>query len=217
MPPHIAGTPAARIHQGNDLWHHQGKALSPLADGDNAVVSTATASGKTPVFHLRSLHLLADEPEATVLVFHPAKALANGQLLRWRRFLQQAGHDPSKVQQITGDSPMRSREPALSRASVLLMTPDMAHAWLLRNTHRPANRNFLSHLRLVITGEAHVYEDVLGWLRWREFSNKLPRGHKTLDAVSGRPLLLAVIVDHFSKAGRPGEERVVTNARLLTE
>lgn len=52
MPPHIAGTPAARIHQDKDLWHHQGKALSLLADGENVVISTATASGRTLVFHL---------------------------------------------------------------------------------------------------------------------------------------------------------------------
>lgn len=54
MPPHIAGTPAARIHQDKDLWHYQGKALSLLADGENVVVSTATASGRTLVFHLRA-------------------------------------------------------------------------------------------------------------------------------------------------------------------
>ena len=50
----------------------------------------------------------------------------------------------------------------LAQASICLMTPDIAHAWLIRTDTIPIQRQFLHNLRLMITDEAHVYEDVLG-------------------------------------------------------
>ena len=57
---------------------------------------------------------------------------------------------------------MRQRQDLLRTASVILMTPDVVHAWMIRHAHSPAVSSFLRRLRLIITDEAHVYEDVLG-------------------------------------------------------
>ena len=67
------------------------------------------------------------------------------------------------VQQITGDTPMRHREQLLSKATVALVTPEVGHAWLVRTVRGPAQTMFLANLRIAVTGEAHVYEDVLGY------------------------------------------------------
>ena len=162
LPAHLADTPAARIHSSNTLWSHQARALDLLHLGHNIVIATPTASGKTLVFHLHSLDLSARDPEARTLVFYPAKALANDQFLRWTAAAQAAGLPPNCVQQITGDTPMRQREQLLGQATVALMTPDIVHAWLIRTASNHAQRQFLARLRLAITDEAHVYEDVLG-------------------------------------------------------
>lgn len=162
LPQHISQSPAARIHPMDTLWSHQALALDELAAGRNVVVSTPTASGKTLMFHLHALHLIDQEPGSAVLVLYPAKALANDQLLRWKAAFQSAGMPPDSVQQITGDVPVRRRLDLTRSSNILLMTPDVVHAWLIRNAHLPQVSALLRRLRLVITDEAHVYEDVLG-------------------------------------------------------
>ena len=162
VPAHLVASGAALIHNSETVWNHQGKALDLAHDSKNIVVATPTASGKTLIFQLHTFHLIATHPDAKILAFYPAKALANDQLLRWRACAETAGLGPQAIQQITGDTPMRQREEMLARASICLMTPDIAHAWLIRTASIPIQREFLRKIRLIITDEAHVYEDVLG-------------------------------------------------------
>ena len=162
IPPHIQSTPVAKIHPHDSLWNHQALATQELLTGTNVVVATPTASGKTLIFHLHTLTMLHHDPQAATLVLYPAKALANDLLMRLKQAAQTAGFSPDSIQQITGDVPMRQRQDLLRTASVILMTPDVVHAWMIRSAHSPAVSAFLRRLRLIITDEAHVYEDVLG-------------------------------------------------------
>ena len=162
VPPFLLGSKALAIHPHPTLWIHQGRALGILNNGHNAVIATPTASGKTLVFMLYIFHVAEADPRARALVFYPAKALANDQLLRWKEAAALAGVNPDAIQQITGDTPMRQREQLLDRATVALVTPDVVHAWLIRTARGPAQRRFLADLRVAVTDEAHVYEDVLG-------------------------------------------------------
>ena len=68
----------------NPLWSHQAQALEILAQGDNLVLSTGAASGKSLVFHCLAFHKALLDPAARVLVFYPLKALAEDQLCGWR-------------------------------------------------------------------------------------------------------------------------------------
>ena len=61
------------------------------------VVATPTASGKTLIFHLHALTMLHRDPQAATLVLYPAKALANDQLIHWKRAAQTAGFSPDCV------------------------------------------------------------------------------------------------------------------------
>ena len=70
--------------------------------------------------------------------------------------------EPESLQQITGDTPMRRREQLLQRATVALLTPGEVHAWLIRTARGAAQTRFLTNLRVAVTDEAHVHEDVLG-------------------------------------------------------
>ena len=69
---------------------------------------------------------------------------------------------PESIQQITGDTPMRLREQLLQRATVALVTPDVVHEWLIRTARSAAQMRFPANLRVAVTGEAHVHEDVAG-------------------------------------------------------
>ena len=162
IPDHLLGSKSQQIHPHSTVYNHQAVALNLLYEGQNVVVSTPTASGKTLVFMMHVLHITETNPDATALVFYPAKALANDRLIRWKAAANAAEIDPEAVQQITGDTPMRHREAILNRAKVALVTPDVVHAWLIRTARGPAQKRFLANLRVAVTDEAHVYEDLLG-------------------------------------------------------
>ena len=71
--------------QDKSMWLHQAGALQELVHGNNVGVATATASGKSRIFQLWTLHQLMTDPDATALVFYPTKALANDQANSWNR------------------------------------------------------------------------------------------------------------------------------------
>ena len=110
----------------------------------------------------RTYRVTKADPDATELVFYPAKALANDQLIRWKSAAEAANVYPESIQQITGDTPMRLREQLLNGATVALLPPDVVHAWLIRTARTPAQKRFLANLRVAVTDGAHVHEDVPG-------------------------------------------------------
>ena len=147
---------------GGELWLHQAEALSALNRGENVVVATATASGKSLVFQAWTLHGIKSSPEPTTLVFYPTKALANDQERRWLEACELVGLPQETIGKINGDVSVNQRDPIISRARVVIMTPDVCHAWMTRRADSQAVRGFLGRLRNVIIDEAHVYEDVFG-------------------------------------------------------
>ena len=144
------------------IWLHQARALQELSDGNNVGVATATASGKSRVFQLWTLHQLMTDPDATCLVFYPTKALANDQSDSWNKRCADVGLPPKTVGQINGDVPTNQRDGIIGNSRVVIMTPDVCHAWLTRNAEAPRVRKFLGGLRIIIIDEAHTYESVFG-------------------------------------------------------
>lgn len=150
---HLAQSYAAGIYS------HQALAIQHSLAGDDVCLSTSTASGKSLVFMATAAHELLSDPVARVLVLYPAKALIQDQLAKWNNLLAplslQAGF-------IDGSVPVAERNEILFRRRVILMTPDVAQAWLMRNLNEKAVAAFRSHLRLLILDEAHVYDGVFG-------------------------------------------------------
>ena len=129
-PAAIAGGPAWPITgsaaHGQALWLHQANALHELEQGNNIAMATSTASGKTLVFQLWTLHQLAQDPEATALVFYPTKALANDQARRWRESCRTLGLDGNAVGQIDGDVSVSKRDGIMNESRIILATPTCA-------------------------------------------------------------------------------------------
>lgn len=144
------------------LWRHQAVALKAFAAGNNVVLSTGTASGKSLVFQAAAIKRLQEDDEAVVLVFYPLKALAADQDASWRRALSKAGMPGDWIASITGDVQIPDRIAALENARVLIATPDVCHAWIMRGLAGRTSREFLARLDLLIVDEAHVLEAVFG-------------------------------------------------------
>ncbi|HEY8964107.1 MAG TPA: DEAD/DEAH box helicase, partial [Alphaproteobacteria bacterium] len=147
------------------VWRHQAEALEAVDEGfSNAVVSTATASGKSLIFQLASIHKILSHPEAghRALVFYPTLALNNDQHQSWKKIFEAAKFDPSHLAVIDGSVPVADREAILKHAKVALMTPDVVHAWLMGNLRSEAVQGFLRGLALKTLDEAHIYDGVFG-------------------------------------------------------
>ena len=133
LPDHIKDMPIALIHRHDTLWNQQALGLNELHLYSNVVVVTTTAPGKTLAFHLLTVELKAVRTGCRV-----------GSLHRAADHRRRPGAPPPA---------------APDTATILVMTPGVVHAWMLRTAHAPRIAAFLRRLRLVITGETRVPVD----------------------------------------------------------
>ena len=146
----------------NPLWSHQAQALNFLEQGDNLVLSTGTASGKSLVFRCLAFHKVLLDRAARILVFYPLKALAEDQLCGWRDMAKSLGFPEETIGRIDGSVLVKDREWILQNARIVIMTPDVCHAWLMSNLALPAVLEFVRSLSTLILDEAHTLEGVFG-------------------------------------------------------
>ena len=66
------------------------------------------------------------------------------------------------VGRIDGSVPVRNREEILQTARIIVMTPDVCHAWLMFRLAQPGVREFVRSLNTLIMDEAHILEGVFG-------------------------------------------------------
>lgn len=144
------------------LWRHQSMALEKLFERENVVVATGTASGKSLIFQLYAFDRILRDRTTKVLVFYPLKALASDQYTRWQRLAVDLGFEPESVAKIDGDVLTVERAKLMEAANVVLMTPDVCQAWLMRSVGTAPVRRFFERLSMLVLDEAHVYESVFG-------------------------------------------------------
>lgn len=141
------------------LYSHQAAAIEACLGGAHVCLATATASGKSLVFMSIAADILLRDPNARVLALYPARALIQDQLAKWNALANPLG---LRVAHIDGGVAVDQRVALLDSAHVVLMTPDVAHAWLMNQLSNPAVRRFLDRVRLLVADEAHVYEGAFG-------------------------------------------------------
>ncbi|MBL9116684.1 MAG: DEAD/DEAH box helicase [Verrucomicrobiaceae bacterium] len=139
------------------LYCHQAKAIDAVLAGEDVCLATSTASGKSLVFQSIACHLALSDPKTLVIAVYPARALVQDQLVKWRGI---AGPLGVRVGQIDGSVSLKERQSILDTSSVVVMTPDVVHTWLLRTA--ATNRANLERLRLLVLDEAHVYSGAFG-------------------------------------------------------
>lgn len=158
--PRVREVLARRYPKG--LYLHQARAIDALLDGGDVCVATPTASGKTLSFVAYAAHTLLEagaKRPAKVVALYPARALIQDQLEVWRDFLRDLD---LRVAIVDGGVPVAERAGVVGAADVILMTPDVAHAWLLGRVRDRAPRAVLAALRLLVLDEAHTYAGAFG-------------------------------------------------------
>ena len=143
----------------NGLYSHQAAGIEAALAGRDLCVATSTASGKTLIFTSVACHALTMDEKARVLALYPARALIQDQIEKWRAVLSPFGFHAGVID---GGVPVAGRAAILESSHVVLMTPDVAHAWLLAHIGEREIARFLDRLGLLILDEAHVYDGVFG-------------------------------------------------------
>ena len=139
------------------LYQHQALAIEHLLTGADVCLETSTSSGKSAVFSAYAAHQLLQNPGGLVLAMYPTKGLLSDQLQKWEAFAQTMG---ITVGRIDGPVHASQRKAILASADVLLMTPDVVHAWLLGKSAE--HMQHLRRISLVVVDEAHMYSGVFG-------------------------------------------------------
>ena len=138
------------------LYRHQAEAWEAARRGENVVVTTGTASGKSLAFNLPVLDAIAREPKTRALYLYPTKALAQDQA-RSLAELRLKGLRPAIYD---GDTPSERRWQIRKWSNAVLTNPDMLHVGVL--PHHDRWGDVLANLRYVVVDEAHVYRGVFG-------------------------------------------------------
>ncbi|MBN1451010.1 MAG: DEAD/DEAH box helicase [Anaerolineales bacterium] len=147
------------------LYSHQSRAWTHTRAGENIVLATGTASGKTLAYNLPVLASLLEDPNARALYLFPTKALTQDQeavishqlsvikpLVTDNWSLKTAIYD--------GDTPKRDRPAIRKNACILLTNPDMLHTGIL--PHHTNWADFFRNLKFVVIDELHTYRGVFG-------------------------------------------------------
>ncbi|MEJ5928741.1 DEAD/DEAH box helicase [Corynebacterium sp. H128] len=157
--------PALRAHLTDtgikQLFSHQAEVAQRAFDGQHAVVSTGTSSGKSLGYLLPILSALQADPTACALYLTPTKALGSDQLSTALRLTK----DIPELRNIApapydGDTPTDARSGIRDSSRFIFSNPDMVHASLLANHVRWGR--LLRHLKFVVIDECHSYRGVFG-------------------------------------------------------
>lgn len=162
------------------LYTHQAETWKVLDRGENAVVVTPTASGKTLCYNLPVLTRLLSDPEARAFYLFPTKALSEDQLHEFHGIVEEMG---SSVRAFTydGDTPQDARKAIRERANVVFTNPDMLHAGIL--PHHTKWTKVFENLRYIVIDELHTYRGVYG----SHFANVLRRLKRVCEFYGANP------------------------------
>lgn len=141
------------------LYSHQAAALKAVQSGEDLVVVTPTASGKTLCYNLPVLQTLLEDEEARALYLFPTKALAQDQVAELMAWSDELG-GRVKTYTYDGDTPGDARIAIRAAGSIVVTNPDMLHSGIL--PHHTKWMRLFENLKYVVIDELHIYRGVFG-------------------------------------------------------
>ncbi len=163
--------------QWTELRDIQERAVAPILDGRDVLISSATASGKTEAAFLPICSVLTDSARDSLGVVYiaPLKALINDQRLRLGDLFEQID---APVTPWHGDIPAHVKRRVVERPrGALLITPESLEAlFVTRGTSVPT---LAANLRFVVVDELHAF---IGSERGRQLQSLMHR----LEVAAGR-------------------------------
>jgi DEAD/DEAH box helicase domain-containing protein len=157
LAPAIRGGLASRGIE--ELYAHQAEAIEAVHAGEDVVVVTPTASGKSLCYTLPILQSLAEDPAARSLLLFPTKALGQDQVAEITELARASSLDV-RAATYDGDTPAPIRQAIRTAGQVVVSNPDMLHSAIL--PHHTKWYELFEQLRFVVVDELHTYRGVFG-------------------------------------------------------
>jgi DEAD/DEAH box helicase domain-containing protein len=143
-----------------ELFAHQAQAIDAALKGEDVLVATPTASGKTICYGVPVLQaLLESHGAARSLFLFPTKALSQDQSAGLTALIEALGEDWHAFT-YDGDTPPAVRRTLRDRGHAVLTNPWMLHAGILPN-HAKWSELFRG-LRYIVIDEVHTLSGVFG-------------------------------------------------------
>ncbi len=162
------------------LYTHQAEACGAVWAGDDVVVVTPTASGKSLCYNIPVFQRIHHQPEARALYLFPTKALAQDQVAELMQWSDELG-GTIKTYTYDGDTPASARRAIRSAGSIVVTNPDMLHSGIL--PHHTKWIRLFENLEYVVIDELHSYRGVFG----SHVANVLRRLHRICRFYGSRP------------------------------
>jgi DEAD/DEAH box helicase domain-containing protein len=156
------------------FWSHQAEAIDLIRQGNNVVVMTPTASGKSLIYNIPVIESIMEDPESRALYIFPLKGLEQDQVKNLnglfsamgighntpvRRKTSRIHIEPAEV--YDGDTtPYRRKRIREAVPRAIFTNPDMLH--LAINPFHPKWEGFFRNLKYVVIDEIHTYRGVFG-------------------------------------------------------
>jgi len=141
------------------LYTHQKACYDIARSGQDLVVVTPTASGKTLCYNLPVLQTLMEKEDSRALYLFPTKALSQDQQASLNEIVID-GELPVKICTYDGDTPGSLRISARKSGRIIISNPDMLHSGILPN--HPKWIEFFKSLKYIVLDEVHTYRGVFG-------------------------------------------------------
>jgi superfamily II DNA or RNA helicase len=146
------------------LYVHQEEAIRHILAGETTVLATGTGSGKTEAFLIPILDhcLKRPGPGVKALIIYPMNALANDQIRRFRKVLEELHRlvpgTPVTLDLFTGSTSERERDAMRRDPPDILITNYVMLDWMLaRSKDQPIFAASSDSLRYIVLDEIHTY------------------------------------------------------------
>ena len=182
------------------LYSHQSRAVSAALRGENVVVVTPTASGKSLTYMLPIFQKKLENPHSRSLLLFPTKALSQDQLSGLTEFNDNS-RTGFRIYTYDGDTSTAVRQKIKEAGDFVVSNPDMLHAGIL--PHHTEWIKLFENLDYIVMDELHSYRGVFG----SHVANLLRRLLRICEFYGSSPRFLAA----SATIGNPKE-----HAELLT-
>ncbi|MBW2610185.1 MAG: DEAD/DEAH box helicase [Deltaproteobacteria bacterium] len=143
------------------LYNHQAEAIQHIRQGENVMISTPTASGKSLIYNLTVLEALLRDEETKALYLFPLKALEQDQLKNLSNLIKKIKGRKVSAGIYDGDtSPYRRKQIRTKVPEILFTNPDMLHLGIM--AYHEKWKNLFENLSFVILDEVHTYRGIFG-------------------------------------------------------
>lgn len=142
------------------FYSHQSRAVELIRQGENVLLMTPTASGKSLVYNIPVLESILDDPDARSLYIFPLKGLEQDQLKTFKELSSSLDID-NAGEVYDGDTKADKRKKIREELpNVIFTNPDMLHLSLI--PFHEKWKDFFRHLKYIVIDEIHAYRGVFG-------------------------------------------------------